>query len=73
VVLAGSPFSLERAARELPGGLLVGLLAFIPAVAGVLGGQLATPLGFGKRAGAVGALVAAIATLIVLAAVPFMA
>jgi hypothetical protein len=73
VVLAGSPFSLERAGREVPGGLLVGLLALIPAIAGLVGGQLATPLGFGRRAGAIGALVAAIATLVVLGAVPFMA
>jgi hypothetical protein len=73
VVLAGSPFSLERAGREVPGGLLVGLLALIPAVAGLLGGQLATPLGFGRRAGAIGALVAAMASLVVLAAIPFMA
>jgi hypothetical protein len=73
VVLAGSPFSLERAGRELPGGLLVGLLALIPAIAGILGGQLATPLGFGRRAGAIGALVAAVASLVVLAAIPFMA
>ena len=73
VVLAGSPFSLERAGREVPGGLLVGLLALIPAVAGLLGGQLATPLGFGRRAGAIGALVAAVASLVVLAAIPFMA
>jgi hypothetical protein len=68
-VVAASPFSLERAGQQLGGGLLVALLALLPATVGLVAGQLATPLGFGRRAGAIGALVAAIASLIVLVAI----
>jgi hypothetical protein len=72
-IVAASPISLERAQQELGAGLLVALLASVPAVVGLLAGQLATPLGFGRRAGAVGAIVAGIASVVVLLAIPFIA
>jgi hypothetical protein len=72
-ILAASPFSLERADQQLGGGLLVALLALVPAVIGLVAGQLATPLGFGRRAGAAGAIVAAIAAVIGLVAISMVA
>jgi hypothetical protein len=65
-IVAASPFSLERLGQQIGGGLLVALLALTPAVIGLVAGQLATPLGFGRRAGAVGAIVAAIGSVVVL-------
>ena len=64
-IVAASPFSLERANQQLGGGLLVALLATTPAVIGLAAGQVATPLGFGRRAGATAAIVAAIASVVV--------
>jgi hypothetical protein len=72
-ILAASPFSLERANQQLGGGLLVALLALLPAVIGLVAGQLATPLGFGRRAGAAGAIVAAVASVVVLVAISMVA
>jgi hypothetical protein len=72
-IAAASPFSLERAGKELGGGLLVALLALAPAVVGLVAGQLSTPLGFGRRAGAVGAIAAAIASVVVLVAIAVVA
>jgi hypothetical protein len=46
-----------------PAGLVVGLLALGPAVAGLVASQIATPLGFGRRAGAWAAVVAAVFAL----------
>jgi hypothetical protein len=59
IVVASAPFVLEGIGRELRGGVLVALLALLPALVGLAGGQFATPLGFGRRAGAIGAIVAA--------------
>jgi hypothetical protein len=72
-IVAASPISLERTNQQVGAGLLVALLALVPAVVGLVGGQLATPLGFGRRAGAAGAIVAGIASAIALLAVPFIA
>jgi hypothetical protein len=72
-VVAASPLSLERADQQLGGGLLVALLALAPAVIGLVAGQVATPLGFGRRAGAIGAIAAAAAGVIVLIAISMVA
>ena len=59
IVFAGDRVILGTAEEQLAGGLLVALLALGPAVMGLLGGQLLTPLGFGRRAGAVAAILSA--------------
>lgn len=53
-------------------GSLGALLAAPPALVGLLVGQLATPLGFGRRAGAWTAAVAAGAAAVILLAVAFL-
>ncbi|MDQ6795746.1 MAG: hypothetical protein M3067_13190 [Chloroflexota bacterium] len=53
---------------QVPGGLFVALLALGPALVGLAGGQIAT-LGFGRRAGAVAAILAAVVAVVVLALV----
>ena len=53
---------------QVPGGLFVALLALGPALVGLAGGQIAT-LGFGRRAGAVAAILAALVAVVVLALV----
>jgi len=60
IVFAGDRIILGATEQQLAGGLLVALLALGPAVMGLLGGQLLTPLGFGRRAGAVAAILSAI-------------
>jgi hypothetical protein len=59
IVLAGDRIILGAAEEQLAGGLLIALLALGPAVMGLLGGQLLTPLGFGRRAGAIAAILSA--------------
>ena len=66
IVLAPQPILLGPADQQLAGGLLVALLALSPAALGLLGGQVLTPLGFGRRAGAIAAIVSAIVAAIVL-------
>jgi hypothetical protein len=66
IVFAGNRIILGAAEQQLSGGLLVALLALGPAIMGLLGGQLLTPLGFGRRAGAVAAILAAIVAIGVL-------
>jgi hypothetical protein len=66
IVFAGDRIILGAANEQLAGGLLVALLALGPAVMGLLGGQLLTPLGFGRRAGAVAAILSAIVAVGVL-------
>ena len=60
VVFAGRAILLDRPDLEIGGGLLVAVLALGPALAGIVGSQVAIPLGFGRRAGALCALVAGI-------------
>jgi hypothetical protein len=66
IVLAPQPVLVGPADQEIAGGLLVALLALPPAGIGLLGGEMLTPLGFGRRAGAIAALVSAIVAVIVL-------
>ena len=68
VVLAGGRIVLGRSQAGLGGGLLVAALALGPALAGLALSQLATPLGFGRRAGAIGAVTAAVVASVVLVA-----
>jgi hypothetical protein len=67
VLLAGGRLQVEGTALELPAGFLAVILAAAPAAAGITAGQLVNPLGFGRHAGAVGAVVSALAALIALA------
>ena len=60
IVLASDPILLGAGDRQIAGGLFVALLALGPALMGLLGGQVLTPLGFGRRAGASAAILAAI-------------
>jgi hypothetical protein len=62
-LLAAGRLQVEGTGLELPAGFLTVLLAAAPAAAGIAAGQLATPLGFGRHAGAWSAAVAAIASL----------
>jgi hypothetical protein len=69
VVFSPQPVLLGPAEQEIAGGLLVALLALPAAAFGLLGGQFLTPLGFGRRAGAIAATVAGAVALIVLVVV----
>ncbi|MEX2011201.1 MAG: hypothetical protein WEF51_03070 [Chloroflexota bacterium] len=69
IVFAGGRVALSRGGVELASGLLVGSLAAGPALIGLLCGELLTPFGFGRRAGAIVALTAAVAAGAVLAAI----
>jgi hypothetical protein len=60
LILAPAPVFLPRTGMEAGAGLLTAVIAVLPALLGLIGGQLATPLGFGRRAGAWTALVAVI-------------
>ena len=64
VLLASGRILLEGPGLELPVGFLAVLLAAAPALAGVIAGQLRSPVGFGRQAGATSAVVAAIAALV---------
>lgn len=69
IVLSSDPVILGAADQQIGGGLLVSLLAIGPAAMGLLGGQILTPLGFGRRAGAAAATLAAFVAAGVLAIV----
>jgi hypothetical protein len=69
VILAPGRLQLGAGGPILPAGILVSLLAAGSFVIGVAGGQLATPLGFGRRAGAWSAVTAAVGALGILAIV----
>jgi hypothetical protein len=64
LLLSGGQISLEQANLILPTGALVGLMALLALVAGVVASQLAVPFGFGRRAGAVAALGSAIGAFV---------
>ena len=66
VVLAGGRVALDGLGAVVPAGLFVSVVSAVPAVAGVAAGQAATPLGFGRRAGAWTAVVAAVGSLAML-------
>jgi len=69
VIFAPDRIILGRTDIQVPGGLFVALLALGPALLGLLAGEVATPLGFGRRAGAVAAILAALVAVVVLALV----
>jgi len=71
IVFAGGRVVLAPGGVELASGLLVGTLAVGPALIGLLCGELLTPFGFGRRAGAIVALTAAVAAAAVLGAIGF--
>lgn len=52
--------------RSMALGVLVGVLALVPALAGLGAGQLLTPLGFGRRAGAISTVTASGVAVVVL-------
>ena len=66
VVVAGGRVALDGLGAAVPAGLLVGVASALPAVVGVAAGQAATPLGFGRRAGAWTAGVAAAGSVVLL-------
>ncbi len=66
VMLAGGPVALATRDQTLPAGLLAVLLAGGPGLAAIGAGQLGSPLGFGRRAGAWSAAVGAVAGTAVL-------
>lgn len=67
LVLAGASVPL-RGGGEVPSGLLAAAAAVLPALAGLAAGQLGTALGFGRRAGAISAIVGAIGAVVAVAA-----
>ena len=69
VLFATGRVRLEGTGLELPAGFLAVILAVIPAVAGIAAGQLGTPVGFGRHAGARTATVAAVVAVLMLAGV----
>ncbi|HEY6056713.1 MAG TPA: hypothetical protein VIV06_01715 [Candidatus Limnocylindrales bacterium] len=66
-VLAGGRLVLGAGDFEIAAGLFVAGLALGPAVIGLAAGQLLTPLGFGRRAGAWSAISAFLVGVLVLA------
>jgi len=60
VLLSTTPVYLPALDAKITLGLLCSALAIPPAVGGLIGGQLASPLGFGRRAGAWSAISAAV-------------
>ena len=68
IMLASGPVALAARDQTLPAGLLAVLLAGGPGLAAIGAGQLASPLGFGRRAGAWSAAVGAVAGTAILAA-----
>jgi hypothetical protein len=71
IVIAGGRVVLTPGGVELGSGLLIGTLAAGPGIVGLLSGELLTPLGFGRRAGAIAAVAAALAAVAILAAIGF--
>jgi hypothetical protein len=73
-VAAGERVTILGGASVLPVGFLAAILATPAAVGGIAASQLFSPLGFGRRAGRIGAVAAIIvATPILLVGVPLLA
>lgn len=73
-VVAGERVAILGGANVLPVGFLAAVLATPAAVGGIAASQLFSPLGFGRRAGRIGAVAAVIvATPILLVGVPLLA
>lgn len=68
IVFAGGRVAFTSGGPELASGLLVSTLAVGPAILGLISGQVLTPFGFGRRAGAIVAVVAALGGVGVLTA-----
>jgi hypothetical protein len=66
LLLTGGHVLLSALDQVVPTGVLVGALSLLSLVAGVVASQLAIPLGFGRRAGGVAAVAAAIGALVAL-------
>lgn len=66
LLLTGGHVLLSALDQVVPTGVLVGGLSLLSLVAGVVASQLAIPLGFGRRAGGVAAVAAAIGALVAL-------
>ncbi len=67
VVLAiGTEVSLGAIDRQIRAGLFVAALAALPAMVGLIAPQVLTPLGFGRRAGAISAIAAGLTATVVL-------
>jgi hypothetical protein len=72
-VLVGERVAIRGGANVLPVGFLAALLAMPAAVGGIAASQLFSDLGFGRRAGRIGALAAIlVATPILLVGVPLL-
>lgn len=61
IVFGAGPLLLPDGESQVSGGAFVALLGAGPALVGLVAGQVLTPLGFGRRAGAVAAILAAVA------------
>lgn len=66
VIAIGTAVSLNAIDREIRAGLLIALLAALPALVGLVAPQALTPLGFGRRAGAMSAIAAGLTAVVVL-------
>jgi hypothetical protein len=69
IVVAGGRVVVGPGGLEIASGLLVAALAAGPALIGLLCGELLTPFGFGRRAGAIAAFTAALGAGAVIAAI----
>ena len=67
VLLADGHLHVDGTNLDLPAGFLTVILAAVPCLAGITAGQLGSPIGFGRLAGARSAVVAGLAAAIVLA------
>jgi hypothetical protein len=68
VLLASGQLHVDGTELRLPAGFLAVTLATVPCLAGIAAGQLGSPVGFGRQAGSRSAIVSAVATFVVLAA-----
>ena len=69
VLLVPTPVLLESLERQVPIGALAGGLGLASGLVGIIAGQAGTRLGFGRRAGAVTSVAAAVAGVVVSLAV----
>lgn len=69
IVFAAGPLLLPDGESQVSGGAFVALLSAGPAIVGTIAGQVLTPLGFGRRAGALAAILAAVVAIGILAIV----
>jgi hypothetical protein len=67
VLLAGGHLYVGGLDLDLPAGFLAVILAGLPCLAGIVAGQLGSPVGFGRQAGAWTAIVSAVVAAIGLA------